>query len=96
MEDSLSLEDKLTGPKRVYFNRFHCNLLFLPSQQTDPAKVHAEGVNMEVVCREVSNTEKKLHIQLSEQNEKLEKLHVQLCEQNKKLEKLMLLQRRPI
>ena len=95
MEDSLSIKNKLTGPKHVNFNMFPLQL-FLPLQQTDPAKVHAEGVNMEVVCRAVSNMEKKLQFQLSEQNEKLEKLHIQLSEQNKKLEKLMVLHRRPI
>ena len=48
--------------------------IILPLQQTDPAKVHGPGMNMEVVCKAISNTEKKLQIQLSEQNEKLEKL----------------------
>ena len=56
----------------------------LPLQHSDPAKVNATGVNMEVVCKAISNTEKKLQIQLSEQNEKLEKLMMLLSRDQKK------------
>ena len=56
----------------------------LPLQHTDPVKVHATGMNMEVVCKAISNTEKKLQIQLSEQNEKLEKLMLLLSHDQKK------------